>query len=285
MRFYIRIIFIIILTTTANYCFSQEKIDKSKEELKKGGKRESAQTEQSSKTSTSSSASSTSSGCSFANELGVGVFKVIFGAIYYSVIGNYETEKHLYSRVTKYPFYNKRSGNYESTDSGDYSKNRFRIDIDNGFLYSNKSLMGNHFKFNLRPVQYFYLQAQYHQLTEQNVFNKKYSNLSLFNFNFCYDRLRLEKFDLGWKLGVCSVANGVNKAGFSFGLNADIFLIKPISISVSKQWGNINGVRVNQFELNGKFHTKRCSINAGYEHFKIGSPVYDFISVGGGLYL
>jgi hypothetical protein len=278
MKSCIRIIFLLTSTIISTHNFSQGKIDRSKDDIKNGGKKESNQEEQSCSSSKFDDKSSV-------DNCGDYFHIVEKGAVFigYILFGNYKTENHLHSSVTNYPFYNGRSGNYESIDSSS-SNNHFRFDIDNGFLYSNQNLLGNHFKFNIRPLQYFYLQAQYHQLTERNVFNKSYSNLSLFNFNFCYDRLRLEQFDLGWKLGMCFVANGVNRAGFSFGLNTNIFLLKPISISVSKQWSSINKVPVNQFEVGGKLHKKRYSINLGYEHLKIGSPEYDFMSLGAGVY-
>jgi hypothetical protein len=84
---------------------------------------------------------------------------------------------------------------------------------------------------------------------------------------------------------MCYIANDVNAGGFSFGLDAEAFIIKPISLYVSKQWGGINSVAVNQFEVGGKFHLKRYNINLGYEHLKIGSPLYDYISLGAGIHL
>lgn len=278
MKVFFNIIFLLFFTLVSCQSYSQGKIDKSKEEIKKGNKNGNYQKSQ----STSSSKSD--------NERSIG--DIIFGGIaqgilyltYYSTIGDYKWEDHLHSNITKYPYYNDHSGNYESTDSAFHSKIHFRFDVDDQFLYSNRNLIGNHFKCNIRPFQYFYLQGQYHQLTEHNI-NNTYSNLSLFNINFCYDRLRFEKFNLGWKLGMCYISNNVNKGGFSFGLDAEAFFIKRISLYVSKQWGSINNVAVNEFEFAGKYHIKRYNIHLGYEHLRIGSPLYDYISLGAGVHL
>lgn len=280
MKIFANVILLFFCTLVSLQSYSQGKIDKSKEEIKKGNRNANSQRGQSAPSSIAQSDDEKSIG------------DIIFGGIvqgflyltYFSTIGDYKREDHLHSNMTKYPYYNKQSGNYESTDSISHSKIHFRFDIDDQFLYSNKNLIGNHFKLNIRPFQYFYLQGQYHQLTEHNK-NNTYSNLSLFNINLCYDRLRFEKFNLGWKLGMSYISNNVNRGGFSFGLDAEAFLIKCISLYVSKQWSSINHIPVNEFELTGKFHKKRYNIHLGYEHLKIDSPLYDYISLGAGVHL
>lgn len=47
----------------------------------------------------------------------------------------------------------------------------------------------------------------------------------------------------------------------------------------------IDLAHVNEFEFQGKYHIKRCFLSLGYEHLTIGTPTYDFISMGGGIYL
>jgi len=278
MKVLIRMIVLFLFSFGSLQSFSQGKIDRSKQEVKKGNKRESRQAGQSVQ-STNNTADK-----SFGDIVFEGFLTGLAYVTWYTIAGSYKLEDHLHSNFTKYPYYNHYSGNYESTDSVSHSKIHFRFDINNQFLYSNKDLIGNHLSCNIRPFRYFYLQGQFHQLTEY-IANNKNSSLSLYNLYFCYDRLRFEKFNAGFKLGMCYIANEVNAGGFSFGLNAEAFLIKPVSLYVSKQWGGINRVAVNQFEVTGKFHLKRYSFNLGYEHLKIGSPLYDFVSLGAGIHL
>lgn len=278
MKVLIRMIVLFLLSLGSRQSFSQGKIDRSKQEIKKGNKKERHQAGQSGQNTNNTEDKS------LGNILFEGFVTGLAYVTWYSIVGSYKLEDHLHSNFTKYPYYNHYSGNYESTDSVSNSKIHFRFDINNQVLYSNKDLIGNHFTCNIRPFQYFYLQGQFHQLTEYNT-NNKHSSLSLFNLYFCYDRLRFKRFNAGWKLGMCYIANNVNAGGFSFGLDAEAFLIKPVSLYVSKQWGGINHVAVNQFELAGRFHLKRYNINLGYEHLKIGSPLYDFVSLGAGIHL
>lgn len=254
--------------------YSQSKIDKSKEELKKG--RESNNTE-----NHTSSSSDDNSSDSFFAEIAAKIFLYV---TYYSFIGNYADEYHLQSNLTQYPYYNNLSGNYESPDSIPAPTKIMRLDLENKLLVGTPELYGNHFKTKFRPFQFFYLQVDYFQLLEYSKIVKSYSNLSLFNFNFCYDRIRFEKFNLGWTLGANYIGNDVKKAGISCGLNTDIFLRKTISLYSSMKWGLINDVPVNEFEIQCKYHRKKYFYSLGYEHLKIASPTYDFISIGAGIY-
>jgi hypothetical protein len=84
---------------------------------------------------------------------------------------------------------------------------------------------------------------------------------------------------------MCYIFNNVNKGGLSFGLDGEAFIVKPVSLSVSKQWSAINSKPVNQFEVAGRYHIRRFNIHAGYEHLKIATPVYDYVFLGGGVSL
>ncbi len=259
-------------------CFSQGKIDKSKDELKKSSKSIDRQPKK------SGSFSSNSSDDSFE----FFIFRIFAEAFlfvtYNTAIGNYENENHLHNNLTNYPFYDHFSGNYKGNDSVPTLTKNFRIDLDNKLLYYNDKLFGNHLKAKIRPFKYFYFQTDFVQLLELDKDNRDYSNISLFDLNFCYDRIRFERFNLGWILGVKYIGNDIKKAGFNYGLNTDIFISHNISLYSSMKWSMINNVAVNEFEIEGKFHRKNHFFSIGYEHFKIGSPNYDLISLGGGIY-
>lgn len=262
--------------------FGQNKIDKSKKELtaKEGVKNTSRPNSNS-----SSSKSSSNDGDSFFGEIAVDVFMyATYGVFKYGVIGDYTNENHLQNSLTKFPFYNEKSGNYKGVESDSVKNNLMRFDLENSFIYSSNDLFGNHLKAKIRPFQYFYLQSDFHQLYEFDKIENTDSRLSLFHFNLGYDRIRFEKFNLGWTLGASYVGNEVKKAGFSYGLNAEYFMGNHISFIASGKWSKINMQSVNAFELQSKFHRKNYFFSLGFEHLKIATPTYNFISVGGGIY-
>ncbi|WP_291137147.1 hypothetical protein [Flavobacterium sp. UBA7663] len=268
---------VILLSLTLHCSFSQ-KIDKSKDELKSGNSSNSS--------SSSSSSNSNSSRNSSSNDFGLaGLF--VEGLLYvsfYSTIGDYRSENHLYNPLSKYPYFDGESGNFQKENDSIQYGNLMRFDVENHFLYSNNNLFGNHLKAKFRPFQYFYIQGDYRKLIEKNAITNNYSNLSLFQFNVAYDRIRFKKFNLGWTLGATYVGNDVQKAGFSYGLHTDVFAIKNISFNSAMTWSKINGLPVNSFEIRGKYHKQNCFFALGYEHLKIATPNYNYMTIGAGIY-
>lgn len=266
----------LFVTLSINNSFSQ-KIDKSKSELKSGNR-----------SSSSSSASSSSSSRSSRSSDDFGVIGLLVeGFLYlsfYSTIGDYSSEDHLYNSLSKYPYFDGSSGNFINEGDSISVNNKMRFDVENHFMYSNNNLFGNHLKAKFRPFQYFYVQGDYRELFEKNVFTDRFSNLSLFQFNVAYDRIRFKKFNLGWTLGATYLGNDVQKAGFSYGLHTDVFAIKNISFNSAMIWSKINGLPVNSFEIRGKYHKKNYFFSLGYEHIKIASPNYNFVTLGTGIY-
>lgn len=271
---------LLILFTFSSSLYAQ-KIDKSKDELKsrKEDNRPPLPTEPVYQTPPSTVRESNDS-------FGIGGFfvKLGFYLTAYTSIGDYKNEDHLYNPLSPYPYFNGKSGNYEKIDDESVLKKQLRFDVENHFLYSNNASFGNHLKGKFRPFQYFYLQTDYRTLIENDKFSKTTSNLSLFQFNFGYDRLRFEKFNLGWTLGATYIANNINKAGFSYGLNTDIFAFKKVSFNSAMIWSKINGLPVNSFEFRGKYHQKNHFFSLGYENLRIASPSYNYATFGLGYY-
>jgi hypothetical protein len=262
--------------------FGQNKLDKSKSQLNSGSSNKNQ-----SSTSSSSSSNSSNSKSNYSSDSNVFVnifFNITFAVFKYGAIGDYKNEDHLYSNLTPYPFYNGKSGNFESADTISVSKNKARFDLENSFVYNCNNLYGNHLKAKIRPFQYFYFQTDFHQLFEFDKIDNTNNRLSLFQFNLNYDRIRFEKFNFGWNLGVTYVGNEVKKGGFAYGLNAEYFMGNHISFLGSAKWSRINTLPVNCFELQSKFHRKNYFFSLGFEHLKIATPTYNFIALGGGIY-
>lgn len=274
MKTLFKILLCAILLTSSFNVFSQGKIDKSKTELN-------SKRDRSGHHSSGSFSSLSESDVLFAAEMA----RLFVHITFFTTIGNYRGEAHLHRNLTSYPYYNYSSGNYENRDSVVHSTNRGRLDLENLFLFSQNDFFGNHFKAKIRPFQYFYFQTDYFQLEEFSKMEEINSSLSIFNLNLCYDRLRFERFNFGYTVGLTYIANDVRKAGFSYGLNTDIFLIKRISLNGSAKWSSINRLPVNEFEVHLKHHINKWYISLGFEHLKIATPTYNFASAGVGIHL
>lgn len=271
LKFLYSFIFIIFFS---NFTFAQ-KIDKSKEELKtpKEDTRPPLPTEPINQTNTSTYKESN-------DTFGIGNFILELGfyITLYTTIGDYKNEDHLHNKLNTYPTRNQK-GNYTSEIDSIPSK-IFRIEIANDVIYSDSKSYGNHLKLNIRPFQYFYFQTNYRELFEKNTLTNNTSNLSFFQFNLMYDRLRFEKWNVGWNLGVSYIGSGVNKAGLNYGLNGEVFPFDKTSIYISKNWSTLNNQPINSFEAKFKYHHNKMTFNIGYEHLKIATPIYNYFSTG-----
>lgn len=259
--------------------FSQSKVEQSKSELNSSSSSSSSGSNNSG-SNNSNKSDDDDDDCSIWLDIAYGIFK-------YGIVGDYANEDHLYNCVTDYPYYNNESGNYENyaVSDGKSTKKNFRFDLQNNFLYSNQELYANHFKVKIRPFNYFYFQTDFHQILEKNSATQATDKLSLFYFNLGYDRVRFENVNIGWTFGASYVGNEVRKAGFSFGVNTEIFIGHNISLLAAAKWSMINDQPVNLYELEAKYHLKRYFVSLGYQHLKIATPNYNFIAVGTGIYL
>lgn len=204
---------------------------------------------------------------------------------YYSMVGNYSSEEHLKNEITPYPYFDGKSGNYIEMDDTPKLLKPIRVDIENNFMIGDDNVLGNRLNIGFRPFKYAFIQADYLQLAELDNSKTQLSRLSIFNFDICYDRLRLRRFNLGWSVGITYVANDVNMAGIAFGLNSAAFIGNNLSINGKARWSTINSNPVNQFDINLKYHFGWYYASIGYENLQIASPTYNFFTVGFGVYL
>lgn len=256
--------------------FSQSKIDKSKKELNSN----------SSSSIQNKNRSNHSHHHNEEKDLSIWL-DIVFGVFKYGVIGDYNCEEHLKNCLTDYPYYNNESGNYENfiASDADTLKKDIRLDWENNLLFSNTDLFGNHLKVKIRPSHFFYTQTEFHQLYEKNKLNYETDKLSLFFFNLGYDRLRFENINIGWTIGASYIGNEVKKAGFSIGISTELFFNSNISFSAAAKWSAINCKPVNLYDIQGRYHIRKCFISSGFEHLRIASENYNFLSMGGGIYL
>ncbi|KOS07189.1 hypothetical protein AM493_14920 [Flavobacterium akiainvivens] len=205
---------------------------------------------------------------------------------YWGAVGYYDEEPHLSRNVlTHHPYQYTETGNYYRPFEGDsLVKDAFRFDVKNKFLYGYGALYGNHLEAKIRPWRYFYFTTDYYQILEKQIGENTHDNLSVFYFNFAYDRIRLERFNLGWTLGAGFVGSGVNRAGISYGLNAEYFFKKRISLAAGATFSHINKERVHAYEAEIKRHSKNFFLSLGFEHLEIAGPNYNFVSLGAGFY-
>lgn len=211
------------------------------------------------------------------------ILSLLYHASVGLLIGNYNSEAQLNHPLTSYPFKKEVPGNY--TKNNHNSKyTQFRVDIMNQ-LMAGTNMTVNHLKVRIRPTHILFVQADYTEFMEPRIDDTGTDNLSLFNFSICHDRIRYEKFNLGWTLGVLYIPNSIEKVGGNLGFQMEYFWNKRLSILSAIKWGWINETNINEFETTLRYHLKRSFISSGYERRKLGSSTIHVGGMGVGIYL
>jgi len=263
--------------------FAQGRLNQAKEELNKEKEEKPATTTQQSNTEPNSQQEEEDgSRSNFVNAILLPFYVIKYSKL--ALFGKYKEEIHLHNNLSYFPYFDGESGNYliEKPDVS-YEPKLGRIDLSDNILFSD-AIYGNHLKVKLRPSKYFYFQVDYFMLLEKKQNDKGFDNLDFYNFNFCYDRLRFNKFNLGWTMGANYVASGVGKGGFTYGLNMEVFLKPKISLSASFKGSKINESELNELEIKSKFHVRRFHFSPGYEMIQIGTNYFHFLALGVGAY-
>ncbi|PQJ76750.1 hypothetical protein [Polaribacter glomeratus] len=277
-----RILLVLLLLATVNFTsFAQDgKLKKAKESLNKS----------TATISTSNSTSSIKRGSRRARNVNNdATFSSFFASIFinlfaYTAYGvaiesPFELDGRMHdAEIANYPYKNSSYGNFIYTDSTNYKIARF--DVTTNFVIENSNLYGNNFGADFRFLKRFGLEFDYLYLIEKSSINR--DQFSLYSALINYHRIRTQKLDVWFGLGMMHVGSGVNKTGFGVGLGAEWFVAKPISVKVSHKFTNINNQEVNNTKLLLKYYLKNYHVSSGYEHFKIGVSNIDAFSIGVG---
>jgi hypothetical protein len=260
----------------ANYFAQDGKLDKGKESLKT--------------TNTSSISGKTTSKASNNrrntrnNDLENPFARIIWSIAAYTFYGvviesPFEIDSKMHdAEIAHYPYELAYQGNFIYTDSTNY--NITRVDVLNTFVIENKNLYGNNLDVNFRFLKRFALGVDYLYLTEKVEDNR--DSFALYSALLKYHRIRTQRFDAWFGLGIMYVGSNVDKSGFGMGVGAQWFVKKPISLNFSHKWTNINQQEVHKTKLLLNYHIKNYQISSGYEHFKIGVSKIGAFSLGVG---
>jgi len=182
--------------------------------------------------------------------------------------------------LTKHPYSNTNTGKY----SYDWNDNTeiFTTTISNRLIYESNSVYGNHLNLDIRFLKRIALELDFLQLWEQNT-NVQRNSLGIYTALAKYNRVRTERFNASWGLGAAYVAGHVNKLGFTYGLSAELFFAKPLSLESNFTQTLVNSETINKFNGLLNYHKKQYKYILGYEHLQIGSVPFSNATVGFGI--
>ncbi|MDB2462585.1 porin family protein [Algibacter sp.] len=273
------ILFFLVAVMFNASSYSQGKIKDAEDSLKK--------TEQSINSHSNSTYSNNSndSDSGFLSDIVRGLIAPIFAYTAYGIAfeSPFETNnKSHHAFLTKHPYKNSNTGNY--TYAWNEDSEIFTTTLTSRFIFETNRLYGNHLNADMRFLKRLGLEFDYLQLWEDNK-NFGANKLAIYTVLAKYNRVRTEHFNAYWGLGAAYVDGEVDALGFTYGLGAEYFFVKPFSLE-----GNFNKVLVNDNSINKfnallNYHRKQYKFIGGYERLKIGSIKFSNLSLGVGISL
>ena len=207
---------------------------------------------------------------------------ILWGIAKYTVYGvaiesSFERAGKMHSaEISNYPYKEASYGNFIYTDATNYNITRF--DVYTHFLIENKKLYGNDFGVDFRFLKRFALDVNYTTFLE-SIKGKK-DSFNMFSSLLKYHRIRTQRFDAWFGLGLRHIFNDVNKTRLLLGFGGEFFVVKPISLAASHKWATINSQSVRNTKLLLKYHVENYRIAAGYAHYKLGVSKINAFSIG-----
>ena len=182
--------------------------------------------------------------------------------------------------LTKHPYAKTNTGHY----SYEWNDNTeiFTTTISNRLIYESNSIYGNHLNLDFRFLKRLELELDFLQLWEHNT-NVPKNSLGIYTALAKYNRVRTERFNASWGLGVAYVAGNVNKLGFTYGLSGELFLKNPFSLESNFNQTLVNSETINKFNGLLNYHKKQYKYILGYEHLKIASVPFSNVTAGFGI--
>lgn len=260
--------------------YSQGKINKAEEDLNKENNTSSTSHSISKSTTTYNNYNSEGN---FLSDVVGGLFIQLFAYTAYGVaIESPFESNHKASNayLTKHPYANTNTGHYSYNWNDDTEI--FTTTISNRLIYESNSVYGNHLNLDMRFLKRIELEVDFLQLWEQNR-NVPKNALGIYTALAKYNRVRTERFNASWGLGAAYVAGNVNKLGFTYGLSAELFFAKPLSLESNFTQTLVNSETINKFNGLLNYHKKQYKFIVGYEHLRIASVPFSNATAGVGI--
>ncbi|WP_109302344.1 hypothetical protein [Aquimarina sp. AU474] len=275
-------LFLAILILLCTLSQAQGKLEKAEYSLADKEERDNRRSGSRSYDSYSSSDSYDDQDSFLAETFGIFFAEIFLYASYYTIVETPVERDYRGSNasITKYPYLNSNTGNY----AYDWNDNTqlFRATFSSRFIAENRKLYGNHLHLDMRFFQRAGLEIDYLQLWEENT-NFGNNSLAIYTALAKYHRVRTERFNAWWGLGAAYIDGQVNEWGFTYGLGAELFFAKPLSLEANFNQTFINNRTVNKFNTLLNYHVNRYKFTGGYEHLKIGSQDISTFSAGIGV--
>lgn len=159
---------------------------------------------------------------------------------------------------------------YEN-NSGLFEKGNDKLwHIDFSLYYSQAdvNLKGLNIDANIHPSRYWSVRAKHNRFSELINFNE--DNLNFSQIYIQYNRVRLEKFNLQWGLGLVSMQGESYEQGLGFNIGMDLYFYKPLSLDFEYSIAYLNDAMFTDVTTRLNLYSDRFKVYLGYKYMSLG---------------
>ncbi len=166
------------------------------------------------------------------------------------------------AQLSPYPYFTSKDGNYNY--EGEYVPVRLELQT-SLLLDKNKQFTGS-LSGKFRFLQRLDVSASYTKLRQHQLDNSYFLNQTELLLN--YHRIRTRPFDFWYGLGVIFTDSPTNSSGFLWGLGAELFLKKPISIEANIKWSYFDTTTLRKTHFSLNYFIDHWRLQGGLEYYK-----------------
>jgi len=174
-----------------------------------------------------------------------------------------------------YPYKN-NAGLFEENNT-----KTWHLDADFAYLKESASLNAINFDVNINPSRYWSMKVKYFRFTER--FNFEESQLDLSEFFIQYNRVRRERFNLQWGIGLINMVGEKDRSGLALDLGCELFIYNPISIESNYVFGYLEDAMFSEFDAKINLYRKRFNLFAGYKYISVANVSLNNLMLGIGV--
>lgn len=153
------------------------------------------------------------------------------------------------------------------------------------YLYyhlADDNITGPGFAAKQKILNFLRLEGLYTLYIESNDNDRDFLHLYAADLN--YYRLRFNKFNFWWGIGVLGISGRESIASLSGNLGMELYVVKPLGLYANIRLAQLGGATTNLINLRLTYHLKNVTPFAGFQRLRISGESINSLTLGAGIY-
>lgn len=145
------------------------------------------------------------------------------------------------------------------------------------------AVSGLNLDLDIFPSRFWSIKLKHNRFSERFRFEENLLNFTQVFLR--YNRVRLEKVNMQWGVGLLNMAGEESSNGFGIDCGIEWFFYKPVSLEVDYSFGSLREILFHDFDVKFNLYRERYNGFAGYKYIELGNTNINNIFIGFGFNL